>query len=182
MKSIRTLGYTPTSLPLPADDIIELHASRLLLLLHNCGFDQKIEGLTKLAKLDFFVRYPSFFEQAANYLGKKMKTEYKDIESHMVRHHYGPWDKRYYQVLAFLEARELIKVQKIGKTYEFILTELGQEKANHISKASQFTTIIKHMVAVRKILGRKNGTQLKNIVYEIFDEEVKKRKLGEIIK
>lgn len=182
MKSVRTLGYSPTSLPLSADDIIELHAARLLLLLHLCGFDQKIEGLTKLAKLDFFVRYPSFFEQAANYLGKNIKVENNDTESLMVRHHYGPWDKRYYQVLAFLEARELIKVQKRGKTYEFVLTELGQEKAKPLSKAKQFSPIAKHMVAVRKLLGRKNGTQLKNIVYEIFDEEVKQRKLGEIIK
>lgn len=36
MRSARTLGNMPASLPLAADDITELHAARLLLLLHHC--------------------------------------------------------------------------------------------------------------------------------------------------
>ena len=182
MKSVRALGSTPRSLPLSADDITELHAARLLLLFHHCGSDEKIEGLTKLAKLDFFVRYPSFFERAARYLGKAISAASDQAESLMVRHHYGPWDKRYYQVLAFLEARGLITVKKRGCTYDFTLTELGQEKAKALSKSKPFALLIDQMKTVKKLLGRKNGTQLKNIVYEIFDEEVKQRKLGELIR
>lgn len=182
MKSVRALGRSPRSLPLPADDIVELHAARLLLLFHYCGSGEKIEGLTKLAKLDFFVRYPSFFERAARYLGKDIPAESGQIESLMVRHHYGPWDKRYYQVLAFLEARSLITVKKRGTTYDFALMELGQKKAKTLSKSKPFAPLIEQMKAVKKLLGRKNGTQLKNIVYEIFDEEVKQRRLGDLIK
>ncbi|OGR34882.1 MAG: hypothetical protein A2091_13650 [Desulfuromonadales bacterium GWD2_61_12] len=182
MKSVRALGRTPISLPLSADDITELHAARLLLLFHHCGSGEKIEGLTKLAKLDFFVRYPSFFERAGRYLGKAMSAASDQTESPMVRHHYGPWDKRYYQVLAFLEARGLITVQKRGRAYDFTLTELGQERAKLLSKSQPFAPLIEQMQAVKKLLGRKNGTQLKNIVYEIFDEEVKQRRLGELIK
>lgn len=182
MKSVRALGRTPRSLPLSADDITELHAARLLLLFHHCGSVEKIEGLTKLAKLDFFVRYPSFFERVARYLGKAVPAASDQAESPMVRHHYGPWDKRYYQVLAFLEARGLITVQKRGSTYDFTLTERGQEKAKALSKSEPFASLIEQMKAVKKLLGRKNGTQLKNLVYEIFDEEVKQRRLGELIK
>ena len=100
----------------------------------------------------------------------------------MVRHHYGPWDKRYYQVLAFLEARGLITVKKRGNTYDFELMELGKKKAKILSKTKPFAPLIEQMKAVKKLLGRKNGTQLKNIVYEIFDKEVKQRGLGELIK
>jgi hypothetical protein len=182
MKSVRALGRIPRSLPLSADDITELHAARLLLLFHHCGSGEKIEGLTKLAKLDFFVRYPSFFERVARYLGKAISAACDQAESPMVRHHYGPWDKRYYQVLAFLEARGLITVQKHGCAYDFTLTELGQEKAKTLSKSQPFAPLIEQMKVVKKLLGRKNGTQLKNIVYEIFDEEVKQRRLGELIK
>jgi hypothetical protein len=182
MKSVRTLGLTPRSLPLSADDITELHAARLLLLFHYCGSGEKIEGLTKLAKLDFFVRYPSFFERVASYLGKVISVASDQDESPMVRHHYGPWDKRYYQVLAFLESRGLITVQKQGSTYDFTLTELGQKKAKVLSKSDPFAHLIEQMKAVKKLLGRKNGTQLKNLVYEIFDKEVKQRRLGELIK
>ena len=60
----------------------------------------------------------------------------------MVRHHYGPWDKRYYQVLAFLEARSLITVNKQGNTYDFALTALGQEKSKTLSKAKPFILLV----------------------------------------
>jgi hypothetical protein len=64
MKSIQHIGEEPVSLPLPADSIVEFHAARLLLLINFCGTAGRIDGLTKLAKLDFFVRYPDFFAVA----------------------------------------------------------------------------------------------------------------------
>jgi len=171
----------PTSLPLAADDITELHAARLLLLLHHCGASDKIDGLTKLAKLDFFVRYPNFFERIAAHLDQAATAATQQMESAMVRHHYGPWDKRYYQILGFLEARGLMTVSKHNHSYEFALTLLGHSKAAVLSKNNAYRTLIDQMKAVRKLLGRKSGTQLKNLVYEIFDTEVKRRKLGELI-
>ena len=182
MKSVRALSRIPISLPLSADDILELHAARLLLLFHYCGSNEKVEGLTKLAKLDFFVRYPNFFKRAARYLGKAVEVVNDQTESPMVRHHYGPWDKRYYQVLAFLESRGLITVKKRGNIYEFTLSALGQEKVRLLSESKPFISAVEQMKAVKKIFGRKNGNQLKNIVYDIFDKEVKQRKLGELIK
>jgi len=101
MKSVRTIGFMPISVPLSADDITELHAARLLLLFHHCRSGEKIEGLTKMAKLDFFVRYPNFFERVAKYFDKEASAMSDQTESLMVRHHYGPWDKRYYQVLGW---------------------------------------------------------------------------------
>ncbi|MHB1141660.1 MAG: hypothetical protein ACYC1T_07880 [Sulfuricaulis sp.] len=184
MKSAHLLGKEPTSLPLAADDITELHAARLLLLIQHCGSKNQIDGLTKLAKLDFFVRYPSFYNRAAMYSNNVVSQENKEgssIESSMVRHHYGPWDKRYYQVLAFLESRGLLSVAKRGNTYEFALTNTGQAKATSLSREGSFRPLVSHMKAVKKIFGRKTGTQLKNLVYEIFDAEVKQRKLGDVI-
>ena len=61
MKSLNRLGARSVSLPLSADDIVEFHAARLLLLLSVCGVAGRIDGLTKMAKLDFFARYPDFF-------------------------------------------------------------------------------------------------------------------------
>ena len=182
MRSARSLGRTPTSTPLAADDITELHAARLLLLFHVCGSADKIEGLTKLAKLDFFVRYPDFFERIAQHAGKETAASSGYTESPMVRHHYGPWDKRYYQILAFLEARDLITVQKVGRSFEFELTTLGKDKAKHLKKAEQFSELVSQMAAVKKLLGRKNGTDLKNLVYAVFDAEVKQRSMGEYIR
>ncbi len=181
MRSLSALGRAPTSLPLAADDIVELHAARLLLLFRYCGSHNKISGLTKLAKLDFFVRYPDFFERIARHLGADIVAPNDHIESGMVRHHYGPWDKRYYHVLAFLEARGLINVTKQGNSYDFALTPVGEDKAKVLSKAESYYPLVLQMKMVKKILGRKTGTQLKNLVYEVFEKEVKKRKIGEAI-
>lgn len=183
MKSAKLLGKEPTSLPLAADDITELHAARLVLLLQHCGSKGKIDGLTKLAKLDFFVRYPAFFDRVAKPSVNVSQQEegVPSVESTMVRHHYGPWDKRYYQVLAFLESRGLINVSKRGSAFEFLLTEKGKEKASALSDEDSFGQLVLQMRAVKKALGRKSGTQLKNLVYEAFDAEVKQRKLGDVI-
>lgn len=55
MKSYSKMGGYPESLAMPADEVLELHAARLLLLIKLCGVKgEKISGLTKLAKLDFF--------------------------------------------------------------------------------------------------------------------------------
>lgn len=171
----------PSSLPLAADDITELHAARLLLLLHHCGKGDKINGLTKLAKLDFFVRYPNFFERIAQHLDQVACAAIQQIESTMVRHHYGPWDKRYYQILGFLESRGLMMVSKRNNSFDFALTPLGHDRAKTLSKNEAYRPLADQMKAVRKLLGRKSGTQLKNLVYKVFDEEVKRRKIGEVI-
>jgi len=96
MKSIAQLGTSPAGLPIVSEDLLELHAARILLLCRVCGIKNKVDGLTKLAKLDFFVRYPEFFHQVSTYLGHPMMPVATTRESGMVRFHYGPWDKQGY--------------------------------------------------------------------------------------
>ncbi len=186
MRSLNRIGDSPASLPLSADHIVEFHAARLLLLIRFCGISDRIDGLTKMAKLDFFTRYPDFFDTAAATKPKDagtptIKTN-KSIESAMVRHHYGPWDKRYYHILAHLEAKHLISVKKEGKSYRLELTDLGREKADILSKKTSFVRIVERMREVKKAFGKKSGSFLKDLIYRIFDEEVSRRKLGEVIR
>lgn len=180
MISLRKIGGFPASLPFISDDIVEFHAARLILLIHICGKGQ-IEGLTKLAKLDFFVRYPGFFAQAATSIGKPVEIENDSIESEMVRHHYGPWDKRYYQIIAYLESRGIINVRKDKKTYIFSLSQAGETAAKALILNEAFSPLCNQMATVRKVFGVKTGSFLKNLIYKVFDEEVTKRPLGEVI-
>ncbi len=189
MKTLNHIGSRPVSLPVSADDIVEFHAARILLLLGECGVKGRIEGLTKMAKLDFFVRYPDFFSVAQGTVApKSIKNEldYRGtrdtVESAMVRHHYGPWDKRYYHVLAYLEAKGLITVTKEGKSYVIRLTELGNGRAKVLSGRPSFALIVKRMREVKKTFGNKSGNHLKNMIYRLFDAEVSQRPLGEVIK
>ena len=185
MNSLGRIGNRSASLPLSADDVLEFHAARLLLLFSLCGVSGRIDGLTKLAKLDFFARYPEFFDVAARKLDATdtqiSPQESEPVEAAMVRHHYGPWDKRYYHVLAHLESRGLITVSKHGRTYRLILTDLGKQRAKTLTKAKSFAPLVDRMRQIKKVFGAKSGTFLKNHIYAVFEDEVGKQKLGRMI-
>lgn len=189
MRSLNRIGSRPVSLPLLADDVVEFHAARLLLLLHVCGVSGRIDGLTKMAKLDFFVRYPDFFEAAraamapADAAAPAVPAEGDDaIESAMVRHHYGPWDKRYYHVLAHLESKGLIGVSKEGSSYRIAVTDDGRTRAQALATRPSFGPLVARMREVKRTFGGKSGNALKELIYRLFDTEVGKRPMGEAIR
>lgn len=188
MRSVNRVGTQPASLPLAADDIIEFHAARLLLLMEICGAKGRINGLTKMAKLDFFARYPDFFdvarievEAASNNDSASDVPNGDAVESAMVRHHYGPWDKRYYHVLAYLEGRGLITVHKSGNAFQIGLTALGHDRAKVLEKNESFLSLVTRMKQIKKTFGGKTGTFLKNLIYRLFDKEVAQRAMGKEI-
>ncbi len=187
MKSIKNIGRTAAGINLTSDEIIEFHAARLLLLISMCGIKSKdseghsIEGLTKLAKLDFFIRYPSFFNRIADYLKKDAQIESEEVESKMIRFHYGPWDKRYYHVLPYLEARGIIKIEKNNKQYTFSLTKLGEGLAKQLKKNKKYEDVIGKIQVVGKTFRNTSGSRLKDLIYEVFKSEVANKNLDEII-
>lgn len=189
MISVKNIGRHPTGSPLVSDDVVEYHAARLLLLLRHCGvkdqgaMEYRIDGLTKVAKLDFFVRYPEFFKRAAAAEGKAVETDLSPAESRMIRYHYGPWDQRYYQVIPYLEARGLVAVRKMvgNNQYRFYLTEAGTVAANVLSDKREFSDMANKMRTIKKVLGHKSGNQLKKMIYSLFEAEVSDLSLGETI-
>jgi DNA-binding PadR family transcriptional regulator len=187
MKSINELADVPAGVSLLADDIVEFHAARILLLIELCGITgradgvTRIEGLTKLAKLDFFVRYPHLFDKACADGGEQVRSSSQSVESSMVRHHYGPWDHRYYDILAYLRSRGLIKITTKKNTYNYELTSVGKERAKQLSEQSSFRSLCEQMRRVKKVFGSQNGSSIKNKIYEIFKQEVAQKSLGDII-
>lgn len=180
MRSLRNLAGRPAAAPLAADDVIEFHAGRILLLILTCGGSSgTISGLTKMAKLDFFVRYPSFFRAVESKARPASGSEV--IEAAMVRHHYGPWDKRYYHVLSYLEARQLISVSPSGRSYRIALTAQGKRTAKRLLDNEAFRDLVRHMRGVNEKFGKKTGNELKNLIYATFGEEVSDQKLGAVI-
>lgn len=178
MKSAKHIGQVPAAVPLRADDILEFHAARLLLLFALCGTAGRIDSLTKMAKLDFFVRYPDFFAEVCRQLGVATTVPHGVTESAMVRHHYGPWDQRYYQILAYLEGRGLLEARQTGKAFDLKLTEAGKEAATELRKKEAFADLCAQMLRVKKVLGRKSGSAIKTLIYKTFQDEVAMRALG----
>jgi hypothetical protein len=180
MKALRNHASRAVAAPLVADDVLEFHAGRLMLLLTICGGPgATINGLTKLAKLDFFVRYPDFFAAVTDHAGRSERQG--AVEAAMVRHHYGPWDKRYYHVLAFLEARGLITVKQVGKAVRLSLTRAGKKAAATLEASGAFQGLTSHMRKVAAEFSSFTGNELKSLIYATFGEDVSDKPLGHVI-
>lgn len=158
----------------------DFHLARLLLLIaaHAGGRNKNkpMEGLTKLAKLDFLLRYPNCLERAllaANRPVDEAKVqdfERTTIESRMVRFRYGPWDHRYRRWVSLMAARGLITVRVIGNTVQIWLTDDGHDTAIAVSESLSHVTLADRAAIVSKRFGGKSGKGLKEFVYDTFPE------------
>jgi hypothetical protein len=178
-REIGANAIPPLHRPWDPDESIDFHAARLLVLLFRCGQGNRcqVEGRTKLAKLDFFVRYPVFLERARNELrsrGERIdnwNASGAEVEAPMIRYRYGPWDPRYRQFLAFLEARQLIRIS-LARPEKVSLTATGRRLAEQISARPSFAPIVVRCDAMVGNLAQLSGTQLKDLIYELFPTEV----------
>jgi hypothetical protein len=165
-----------TVAPLEEDD--NLHVGRLLVLLSAfAGKDGKgsVDGITKLAKLDFLLRYPVNLERALQVRAKRgidanvVDYERKSIESSMVRYRFGPWDFRYRRFLNSLIARGLALATIEGRTIKIVLTELGMELAQQLSASPEFATIADRSRLLKRHCDL-TATNLMKFIYETFPE------------
>jgi hypothetical protein len=159
---------------------LDAHTGRVLLLLRHFGAtDAKpLEGLTKLAKLDFLIRYPTFTEQLLYDLGAdwELGTEPSDserlaVESRMVRYKYGPWDDRYYPVLGTLVGLGLVSVAKKGRTLVMSLTEFGTEVAAGLADQDDWEQVDRRASFLHRHFNL-TGSRLKKLIYTQLPEVV----------
>jgi hypothetical protein len=166
------------------ENLDSLHVGRLLVLLGSADERkrssatkaQAVEGITKLAKLDFFLRYPTYLERALTALGKPpslAKVESRErtsIEAKMVRFRYGPWDSRYRRWLGLLHARKLVNISVQGNTVMIGLTDQGRALAAEMSATDAFQDLAERSEVILKNLGGMSATKLKNFVYQVVPE------------
>lgn len=165
-----------------------LHMARLLVLLRAVGGKRlkAVDGITKLVKLDFLLRYPGYLERALRSLGLDpdaahvLPHERDTIESSMVRYRYGPWDARYRRWLALLEAKGLVSTTVVGRTVQISLTPPGIDAASQLAGAEAMRDIDHRSAVVAKAVGGFTGTKLRQFVYDTFPELTSLR-LGEDI-
>ncbi|MGW6290138.1 hypothetical protein [Streptomyces sp. NPDC055107] len=163
------------------DDSVDFHASRLLLLIHLCGEGSGpyIAGRTKFAKLDFFLRYPGFLERAHAALpgmndqqGRYVASDTAEIEAPMVRYRYGPWDHRYRQFLSFLSARGLVSITVSYNPERVKLTAAGKAAAARFAAMDHFEPLVRRCEAMQDNLATMSGADLKELIYDLFPDEV----------
>lgn len=159
----------------------QLHEARLLLLLRHAADrgEGTIEGITKLAKIDFLLRYPVYFQRLINRLNRSRKRpvilpmrpyESDTVESKMIRFRYGPWDPRYRRWIGILMAKGLADTYLKGKTVHVKLTDDGVTLARKIAETEEFQDLDARSRLIDKTVGSKSGQWLKEEIYEIVPE------------
>jgi hypothetical protein len=156
------------------------HQARVLLLVTAVAdhpeHQRKLDGLTKLAKLDFLVRYPALAPTVLDsldtdderlHLSPTERDRATDVEAPMTRYKYGPWDDRYYPVIGALVARGLLRYTR-GRRGSVALapTAQGRQLANEMSADPLWNPIWDRCAAVADGSGGLTGNALKNLVYD----------------
>jgi len=172
IETIATLDETP-----------ELHAARLLVLIHSFAGedgDEAIEGLTKLAKLDFLLRYPVMLQRALEARGRSSRDvglvdhEQFSVETEMGRYRFGPWDHRYREILNTLIAKGLVTVTIEGRTVVIIQTPNGRRVAQQFAEDPQFEPYIRRSKLLKRHFDLQ-ATNLMRFIYDTFPEIVSLR-------
>lgn len=159
--------------------------ARLLILIEAFSRGSKVlEGRTKLAKLDFLLRYPSYFARAFQVRRPALSIDMdlsavQDIETRMVRYRYGPWDPAYYALLGRLIGKGLIEPIPFTRGVGYRVTSLGRGLATRIGEEPMWECTSDRVELLRKHFNL-SGTSLKNFIYENFPE-VTQSQWGEIL-
>lgn len=166
----------------------ELHMARLLLLVSRAdrGKGKSVEGIMKLAKLDFLLRYPNCLERVLQKTKGDIESasiqsfERETVETKMIRFKYGPWDARYRRWIGLLVAKGLVTTGVIGNTVHVKITDLGKKVAAQLSELDEFRVVDIRCRLILDAVGSLSATRLKEFIYETFPE-ILDRKWGEEI-
>lgn len=182
MESGKTVGETEVIDVVRAiadlDGNPHLHSARLLLLLTEFSkgkHGHPVEGLTKLAKLDFLLRYPIMLDRALRAKGRSTaevnleEHEKLSVESQMVRYRFGPWDHRYREFLNILVGKGLANIHEEGRKIVISVTPEGQAYASRISTNEAFEPYVRRAKVLRRNFDLQ-ATTLMKFVYDTFPE------------
>ncbi len=149
--------------------------ARLLLLINAfTGPTKSLEGRTKLAKLDFLLRYPRYFEEALRIRSPRVAwpipdSEQPAIENRMIRYRYGPWDPAYFTLLGRLIGRGLVRPVPTRHGIGYRTTGEGRALASSVGATAPWADTQAMTVLLRRHFDL-SGRSLKNFVYEHFPE------------
>jgi hypothetical protein len=158
----------------------DFHIARLVLLLKAAAgrTNKPMQGIMKLAKMDFLLRYPNCLVRALKAIGKEAmvqdipEEERNTIEARMIRFRFGPWDKRYRCWIGLLVAKGLALAYLEGRTVNVKLTDAGINVAAQLSELDEFLSLAKRSQIVASAVSNYSSTKLKDFVYEVFPEIV----------
>lgn len=121
-------------LKLVENDLNTQLARLMILIYHLCGETdkRKIDGINKLAKLDFLLKSPKFLQRGLLKQNSKSiisvtNEESKSIDAKTNAFRYLPWDENYRRLLNVLIARGLVRISFEKDDYFIHITTKGVE-------------------------------------------------------
>ena len=158
----------------------DYHVARLLLLLDAFGGPRQkyLVGLTKLAKLDFLLRYPMALEDMLEARGIALaddlapsSLEEQAVESPMIRYRFGPWDHQYYALIGRLVGLRLAE-QNRGRRSEVRvrLTPQGRDRAATVALAPEWIRTAGRARILSEYFAEISGSSLTAEIYERFGD------------
>ncbi|MEJ8652665.1 hypothetical protein WKI65_32515 [Streptomyces sp. MS1.AVA.3] len=156
------------------------HQTRVLILVTSvagtAGHSGKLDGLTKLAKLDFLLRYPALASTVLDPLDpgdQRLALAPEDlaapteVEAPMTRYKYGPWDDRYYAVIGALVGRGLLRYAKGRRgSVALVPTPQGKRLVTDLAATEAWAVIKERCDAVAEASANMTGNTLKDLIYE----------------
>lgn len=172
-------SYDAHTLALAREDLA-YHQARILILVTSTanteGHQRKLDGLTKLAKLDFLVRYPALapivlddldFSDTRLHLSEHETNMPTKVEAPMVRHKYGPWDDRYYPIIGALVSRGLLRYASGRKgSVALVPTAEGKALVKAMAASNNWSSIVDRCIAVAEAAAGMTGNALKKRIYQ----------------
>lgn len=160
-------------------DPFDYHVGRVLILVSAFSPTRrsKLDGLTKLAKLDFLLRYPVYLERLLDDRGTPLQVELRPdtaerlaLESSMIRYKYGPWDDRYYPVIGRLVGLGLVEPMPGKGAVALQASDDGKALAETLATGG-WNLIAGRAKALKQNLDV-SGSKLQGLIYDSFPEVV----------
>lgn len=153
---------------------VEGEARLLVLIAMFSAGARCLEGRTKLAKLDFFLRSSPFLYRALLVRGVRAASiahldVRPDIETKMVRFRYGPWDPAHYAILGRLIGKCLIATMPYSHGIGYRATSLGVDAADRLCLTREWADVRARAFLLRRHLDL-SGSNLTKFIYENFPE------------
>lgn len=153
----------------------EGEARLLVLIAAFSGRQEGLQGRTKLAKLDFLLRYPEFLERALLDRGVDPEVvamatvERNPIEQRMVRFRYGPWDPSYFALLGSLIGRQLVEVIPYSRGLGYRATPAGKALTKTLATEPAWSETKRRADLLKRHFDL-SGSTLKDMIYRLFPE------------
>lgn len=155
--------------------LVPYHLARLVLLIDAYSQAGGLAGLTKLAKLDFVLRYPNVLDRLLAVSNEAMPTnaapsqdERQAVESQMIRWKYGPWDDRYYPLIGALLGTGLVTVVP-GSVLTLRTTKEGSAAASRIREQPSWAVVDARCRLLRQHFNM-TGNALRRLIYANLPE------------